>query len=59
MQQVLDNGGTIAHHHGAGLARTPYLRRELGDGGVEVLRRLKRALDPAGVANPGKWGVDA
>lgn len=59
MSQVLDNGGTIAHHHGAGLARAPYLRRELGDGGVEVLRRLKRALDPAGVANPGKWGVDA
>ncbi|HXA30293.1 MAG TPA: FAD-binding oxidoreductase [Candidatus Angelobacter sp.] len=58
MSRVLDNGGTIAHHHGAGLARTPYLARELGDGGVEVLRRLKRALDPAGVANPGKWGLD-
>jgi alkyldihydroxyacetonephosphate synthase len=58
MTAVLDNGGTIAHHHGAGLARTPYLARELGDGGVEVLRRLKRALDPAGIANPGKWGLD-
>jgi alkyldihydroxyacetonephosphate synthase len=57
MSEVLDNGGTIAHHHGAGLARTPYLRRELGDGGVEVLRRLKHALDPAGIANPGKWGL--
>jgi alkyldihydroxyacetonephosphate synthase len=58
MSAVLDNGGTIAHHHGAGLARTPYLRRELGDGGVEVLRRLKQALDPQNIANPGKWGVD-
>lgn len=57
MSQVLDNGGTIAHHHGAGLARSPYLLRELGPGGVEVLRRLKAALDPAGVANPGKWGL--
>jgi alkyldihydroxyacetonephosphate synthase len=57
MSCVLDNGGTIAHHHGTGLARAPYLRRELGDGGVEVLRRLKQALDPAGVANPGKWGL--
>lgn len=55
MAQVLDNGGTIAHHHGTGLARAPYLRRELGDGGVEVLRRIKHALDPQGVANPGKW----
>lgn len=57
MAQVLDNGGTIAHHHGAGLARAPYLERELGAGGVEVLRRIKGALDPAGVANPGKWGL--
>jgi alkyldihydroxyacetonephosphate synthase len=57
MGQVLDNGGTIAHHHGAGLARSPYLARELGEGGVEVLRRLKQALDPAGIANPGKWGL--
>jgi alkyldihydroxyacetonephosphate synthase len=57
MSTVLDNGGTIAHHHGTGLARTPYLARELGDGGVEVLRRVKRALDPAGIANPGKWGL--
>jgi alkyldihydroxyacetonephosphate synthase len=57
MSCVLDNGGTIAHHHGTGLARTPYLVRELGDGGVEVLRRLKQALDPVGIANPGKWGL--
>jgi len=56
MACVLDNGGTIAHHHGAGLARAPYLERELGSGGVEVLRRVKHALDPAGIANPGKWG---
>jgi alkyldihydroxyacetonephosphate synthase len=57
MAQVLDNRGTIAHHHGAGLARAPYLERELGTGGVEVLRRLKRALDPNDVANPGTWGL--
>ena len=57
MSQVLDNGGTIAHHHGAGRARAPYLERELGTGGVEVLRRLRHALDPDGVANPGNWGL--
>jgi alkyldihydroxyacetonephosphate synthase len=57
MSCVLDNGGTIAHHHGTGLARAPYLERELGAGGLEVLRRLKAALDPAGIANPGRWGA--
>ena len=58
MSCVLDNGGSIAHHHGAGLARAPYLGSELGPGGVEVLRRIVGALDPAGIANPGKWGID-
>lgn len=56
MRSVMAEGGTIAHHHGVGLARSPWLEGELG-GGLEVLRRIKRALDPAGVANPGKWGL--
>jgi alkyldihydroxyacetonephosphate synthase len=57
MAAAAETGASIAHHHGAGLARAPYLAAELGEGGVEVLRRLKAALDPGGVANPGKWGL--
>ncbi|HEX3605895.1 MAG TPA: FAD-linked oxidase C-terminal domain-containing protein, partial [Candidatus Dormibacteraeota bacterium] len=57
MAAAAESGASIAHHHGAGLARAPYLAGELGAGGVEVLRRLKAALDPAGIANPGKWGL--
>ena len=45
-------GGTIAHHHGVGRSKAPRLRRELGDG-LAVVRRLKRACDPAGIMNPG------
>jgi len=59
MAQVLDNGGTIAHHHGAGLARAPHLLAELGPGGLELLHRVFRAVDPGGIANPGKWGLPA
>ena len=55
MEAVIAAGGTVAHHHGAGLARAPFLRAELGDGGIDVLRRLRRALDPSGIANPGVW----
>jgi alkyldihydroxyacetonephosphate synthase len=58
MAAVAECGGTIAHHHGVGLARAPYIAAELGDGGMETLRRIKRALDPNGIANPGKWGLD-
>jgi alkyldihydroxyacetonephosphate synthase len=47
-------GGTITHHHGIGLVKTPFMRDELGDEGLGVLRSIKGALDPAGVLNPGK-----
>jgi alkyldihydroxyacetonephosphate synthase len=52
MQTTIDSGGTIAHHHGVGRLRVPWLEKELG-GAYQVLRALKRALDPAGILNPG------
>jgi alkyldihydroxyacetonephosphate synthase len=45
-------GGTITHHHGVGRLKAPYLAADLGDPGVDVLRRIKAALDPAGIMNP-------
>jgi len=45
-------GGTIAHHHGVGRSKAPRISRELG-AAVEVVRALKRALDPRGIMNPG------
>ncbi|HEY2705859.1 MAG TPA: FAD-binding oxidoreductase [Candidatus Dormibacteraeota bacterium] len=57
MAAAAETGASIGHHHGAGLARAPHMAAELGEGGLEVLRRLKLALDPGGVANPGKWGL--
>ena len=53
MEATLAAGGTIAHHHGIGRLRVPWLERELG-GAYPVLRAIKRALDPAGIMNPGK-----
>ncbi len=49
-------GGTIAHHHGIGQARAPWLAAELG-AGWDVLRAVKAALDPSGICNPGKLGL--
>ena len=46
-------GAGIAHHHGIGRVRRGYLESELGAEGVEVLRRVKAALDPRNVLNPG------
>jgi len=52
MRATLAHGGTIAHHHGIGRVRREWLREELGTS-LDVLRALKRALDPLGVLNPG------
>ena len=46
-------GGGIAHHHGSGRLRRQYLHHDLGEGGVELLRTVKNALDPQGILNPG------
>lgn len=54
---ALAAGGTGSHHHGVGLLRAPYLVEELGTVGMDVLRAVKGALDPRGLANPGKLGL--
>ena len=54
--QLRCNGGSISHHHGIGLVRGQYLPDALG-AGFEVLRKLKAALDPRGILNPGKLGL--
>lgn len=52
----LEHGAELSHHHGGGLARSPYARRSLGDSHL-ILRRIKRALDPESILNPGKLGL--
>ena len=56
MEVALEQGAAISHHHGIGVVRLPYIGRALGSG-VLVLERVKAALDPAGVLNPGKLGL--
>lgn len=53
----LERGAALSHHHGVGLARLPYIRRALGTA-MPLLERVKAALDPAGVMNPGKLGLE-
>ncbi len=45
-------GGTLSHHHGVGRSKAPRLGEELGFG-IELVRRVMDAWDPARVCNPG------
>jgi glycolate oxidase len=49
---ALRMGGTTTGEHGVGTARAPYMAQEHG-AALEVMRRLKQALDPNGIMNPG------
>jgi alkyldihydroxyacetonephosphate synthase len=53
---VLAAGGNLSHHHGIGLNRARFAADALGTG-HDVLARIKAALDPNGIANPGKLGL--
>jgi len=51
---ALSLGGTITGEHGVGLAKKPFLRDQIGDGSLALLKQVKRTLDPENLLNPGK-----
>ncbi len=51
---ALGLGGTLSGEHGIGLAKSKYLEKETSRATILYSRRLKKALDPKGILNPGK-----
>ncbi|WP_369827660.1 FAD-binding oxidoreductase [Mycobacterium sp. E2989] len=51
---IMATGGTITHHHAVGADHRPWMRDEVGELGVQILRAVKATLDPARILNPGK-----
>lgn len=54
VDETLKRGGTITGEHGVGLAKKPFLKRQLGDASYDLLRLVKKSLDPDSLLNPGK-----
>ena len=53
-EAIVTSGGTITHHHAVGRDHVPWMRAEVGELGLELIRAAKARLDPAGIMNPGK-----
>jgi len=53
-EKALDLGGTLSGEHGIGLAKSRFLEKETSRATIAYSRRLKAALDPKNILNPGK-----
>jgi D-lactate dehydrogenase (cytochrome) len=54
VNRALSLGGTCTGEHGIGLHKMNFLVAETGEGAVNMMRTIKRALDPHNIMNPGK-----
>ena len=53
MDLAISLGGTITGEHGVGRLKAPWLPAQLGEDAMALTRRIKGALDPTGILNPG------
>jgi glycolate oxidase len=47
-------GGTLSGEHGIGLLKKQFMELDVGSEGLALMRRIKDAIDPLGIMNPGK-----
>lgn len=52
--EVVIMGGTLSGEHGIGLVQSPYMEIACSAAQIEVMKAVKKALDPHGILNPGK-----
>jgi glycolate oxidase len=55
---AIDLGGTLTGEHGIGLSKAPFMTLEHDPTAMDVMRGIKRMLDPNNILNPGKMALD-
>jgi len=58
VERAISLDGTCTGEHGVGVGKKGYLATELGEGTVELMRQIKRTVDPLNIMNPGKLYPD-
>ncbi len=48
-ETIIENGGSVSHHHGVGKIRKDFMRDTLSPASIEILKNLKRSSDPANI----------
>lgn len=54
VKRAIEMEGTVTGEHGVGLVKRDYLKEELGENAVDLMRRVKMSLDPQGLLNVDK-----
>jgi glycolate oxidase len=57
-QLAIDLGGTLTGEHGIGLSKAPYMTLEHDAVAMDVMRSIKKMLDPNNILNPGKMALE-
>ena len=57
-RRAIELGGTLTGEHGIGLGKASFMRLEHSEVALGVMRKIKQALDPKNILNPGKMDLD-
>jgi D-lactate dehydrogenase (cytochrome) len=58
VERAIAMDGTCTGEHGVGIGKKEYLVSELGQGTVDLMKHVKKSIDPLGLFNPGKLYPD-